>query len=482
MIDFRPVAHIIGWLLMALGTIMLVPMLLDLSLGNPDWQVFLQSALITVLTGGLVALATANALGPSLTLRQSFLLTTLTWIVLPLFGALPLLIGLPGLSWTDAMFEAMSGMTTTGTTILTGLDDMPPGILLWRSILQWLGGLGIVIVALIFLPVMKVGGMQHFRSEGFDTMGKVLPRAADISWMLLQIYAGLTILAGLAYLIAGMSPFDAVNHALTTVSTGGFSTRDASFAAFDAPTHWIASAFMWLAGLPFIRYVQLVNGSVQPLFRDIQVRAYFRWTLYAVGLVVGYRLMTSDEPLEAVIREASFNVVSLFSGTGFGSAEIDAWGDFPILVFIVAGFIGSCTASTGCSLKVFRYLVLFEANKAQLRQMVSPNRVIILQLDGRRLQDDVVASVVVMFSAFVLGFGILTILLSLSGLEMRTAFTAAWTAIANIGPAFGPEVGPTGAVDGFPAVAKWLMIVAMLLGRLEMVSVLVILLPRFWRG
>tara|TARA_R110002072_G_scaffold166364_1_gene319655 strand:+ start:665 stop:2113 length:1449 start_codon:yes stop_codon:yes gene_type:complete len=482
MIDFRPVAHIIGWLLMALGTIMLVPMLLDLSLGNPDWQVFLQSALITVLTGGLVALATANALGPSLTLRQSFLLTTLTWIVLPLFGALPLLIGLPGLSWTDAMFEAMSGMTTTGTTILTGLDDMPPGILLWRSILQWLGGLGIVIVALIFLPVMKVGGMQHFRSEGFDTMGKVLPRAADISWMLLQIYAGLTILAGLAYLIAGMSPFDAVNHALTTVSTGGFSTRDASFAAFDAPTHWIASAFMWLAGLPFIRYVQLVNGSVQPLFRDIQVRAYFRWTLYAVGLVVGYRLMTSDEPLEAVIREASFNVVSLFSGTGFGSAEIDAWGDFPILVFIVAGFIGSCTASTGCSLKVFRYLVLFEAIKAQLRQMVSPNRVIILQLDGRRLQDDVVASVVVMFSAFVLGFGILTILLSLSGLEMRTAFTAAWTAIANIGPAFGPEVGPTGAVDGFPAVAKWLMIVAMLLGRLEMVSVLVILLPRFWRG
>lgn len=482
MIDFRPVAHIIGWLLMALGTIMLVPMLLDLSLGNPDWKVFLQSALVTVLTGGLVALATANALGPSLTLRQSFLLTTLTWIVLPLFGALPLLIGLPGLSWTDAMFEAMSGMTTTGTTILTGLDDMPPGILLWRSILQWLGGLGIVIVALIFLPVMKVGGMQHFRSEGFDTMGKVLPRAADISWMLLQIYAGLTILAGLAYLIAGMSPFDAVNHALTTVSTGGFSTRDASFAAFDAPTHWIASAFMWLAGLPFIRYVQLVNGSVQPLFRDIQVRAYFRWTLYAVGLVVGYRLMTSDETLEAVIREASFNVVSLFSGTGFGSAEIDAWGDFPILVFIVAGFIGSCTASTGCSLKVFRYLVLFEAIKAQLRQMVSPNRVIILQLDGRRLQDDVVASVVVMFSAFVLGFGILTILLSLSGLEMRTAFTAAWTAIANIGPAFGPGVGPTGAVDGFPTVAKWLMILAMLLGRLEMVSVLVILLPRFWRG
>jgi len=482
MIDLRPVAHIIGWLLIALGTIMLVPMLLDLSMGNPDWRVFLLSSVITLLTGSMVALVTANALGPSLTLRQSFLLTTLTWTVLPLFGALPLEIGFPDLSWTDAMFEAMSGMTTTGTTILIGLDDMPPGLLLWRSILQWLGGLGIVIVALIFLPVMKVGGMQHFRSEGFDTMGKVLPRAADISWMLLQIYAGLTIMCGLAYLIAGMSPFEAVNHALTTLSTGGFSTRDASFAAFDSPTHWIATGFMWLAGLPFIRYVQLVNGDVRPLVKDIQVRAYFRWTLYAVGLVVGYRLATSDESIESVIREASFNVVSLFSGTGFGSAEIDAWGDFPILVFVVAGFIGACTASTGCSLKVFRYLVLFEAIKAQLKQMVSPNRVINLNLDGRRLDDGVVASVVVMFSAFVLGFGILTILLSLTGLEMRTAFTAAWTSICNIGPAFGPEVGPTGAVDSFTSGAKWLMIVAMLLGRLEMVSVLVILLPRFWRS
>ncbi|WP_323038112.1 TrkH family potassium uptake protein [Pararhodobacter sp.] len=481
MIDIRPVANIIGWLLMTLGVIMLGPLIVDLANDSPDWRVFLLSSFVTVISGGVLVLATSNSLKQGLTLRQSFLMTTLTWCVLPLFGAIPLEMGLDHVSWTDAVFESMSGMTTTGATILYGLDDMPPGMLLWRSILQWLGGLGIVIVALIFLPVMKVGGMQHFRSEGFDTMGKVLPRAADISLMLLQIYAGLTILCALAYLIAGMNAFDAINHALTTLSTGGFSTRDASFGAYGAASHWIATFFMWAAGLPFIRYVQVINGSVSPLFRDIQVRAYFRWSIYAVGLVVIYRAMTSDEALEPIIREAAFNVVSLFSGTGYGSAEVTAWGDFPLLVFIVAGFIGACTASTGCSIKVFRFLVLFEAIKAQLRQLVSPNRVIPLLLDGRRLDDDVVVSVVVMFTAFVLGFGVLTILLSLTGLEMRTAFTAAWTSICNIGPAFGTEVGPTGAMNMFPTEAKWLMIVAMLMGRLEMIAVVVIVLPRFWR-
>ncbi|WP_417601893.1 TrkH family potassium uptake protein [Pararhodobacter oceanensis] len=482
MIDFRPVAHIIGWLLVSLGALMIVPLAVDITAGSSDWKVFVQSAFVTMVAGGALILTTANSLGAALTLRQSFLLTTLTWTVLPLFGAVPLMLGLGHIGWTDAIFESMSGLTTTGSTILVGLDGLPPGLTLWRSMLQWLGGLGIVIVALIFFPVMKVGGMQHFRSEGFDTMGKVLPRAADISWMLVQIYAGLTVLCALSYLVGGMGAFDAINHALTTVSTGGFSTRDTSFGEFEGQIHWISAAFMWLAGLPFIRYVQMVNGSVTPLFRDIQVRAYFRWTLYAIALVSLYRAFHSEAAIEPIIREATFNVVSLFSGTGYGSADVGSWGDFPILVFIVGGFIGSCTASTGCSLKVFRFLVLFEAIRAQLRQLVSPNRVILLHLDGRRLDDDVVVSVVVMFSAFVLGFGILTIGLSLTGLEMRTAFTAAWTSICNIGPAFGAGVGPTGAMDAFPDSAKWLMTAAMLMGRLEMIAVLVILLPRFWRS
>ncbi|PWE28081.1 potassium transporter TrkH [Pararhodobacter marinus] len=482
MIDFRPVANIIGWLLVALGAIMLVPSLVDLAYGSLDYRVFLISAFVTMIAGGLVVIATSNALSPALTLRQSFLVTTLSWVVLPVFGAIPLEMGLDHVNWTDAIFESMSGITTTGSTVFDNLESMPPGILLWRSILQWLGGLGIVLVALIFLPVMKVGGMQHFRSEGFDTMGKVLPRAADISWMLLQIYAGLTILCAAAYLLCGMSTFDAVNHALTTLSTGGFSTRDTSFALFDSATHWVSIAFMWLAGLPFIRYLQLINGSYKPFFADIQIRAYFRWTLYAIGAVLAYRLLHENPETDGILRETAFNVVSVFSGTGFGSADVSAWGDFPILVLIVVGFIGACTASTGCSLKVFRFLVLFEAIRAQLKQLVYPNRVVPLHLDGRRLDSGVVDSVVVMFTAFVVGFGVLTVLLSLSGLEMRTALTAAWTSICNVGPAFGPGVGPTGAMHEFPTLSKWLMILAMLMGRLEMVAVLVLVLPRFWRG
>jgi trk system potassium uptake protein len=480
--DLRPVAHIIGLMLAAMGVFLLIPAGVDLWFGHPDWLLFPVAAVVTTLTGILIALATRNAVGQSLTLRQSFLLATLTWVVLPAYGALPLMLMADAPGWLDAYFESMSGMTTTGTTIFPEIESLSPGILLWRSILQWLGGLGIVIVALIFLPVMKVGGMQHFRAEGFDTMGKIMPRVADLSMMLLQIYAVLTILAALAYLAMGMSAFDAINHGLTTIATGGYSTRDTSFGEFPPGAQYAGAVFMWLAGLPFIRYVQLVNGDVRPLWRDVQVRAYFRWTLYAVLLIVSYRFFQGEQGLEAVFRTTLFNTISLFSGTGYGSDDPTGWGDLPLLILIVAGFVGACTASTGCSIKVFRFLVLFEAIKAQLRQLIHPSRVIPIHLDGRRIEEDVISSVIVMFIAFVMGFGVLTVLLSLTGLETRTAITAAWTAICNIGPAFGPEVGDTGAVNGFPPSAKGLMIVGMLLGRLEMVAVLVLLLPRFWRG
>lgn len=480
--DLRPVAHIIGLMLVAMGAFLLIPAALEFWTGRGEPLVFVIAAAVTALAGALTALATRNALGTTLTIRQSFLLTTLTWVVLPAFGALPLVLKDDPLLWLDAYFEAVSGMTTAGTTVIPEIEALSDGQKLWRSILQWLGGLGIVIVALIFLPVMKVGGMQHFRSEGFDTMGKILPRVADLSLMLLQIYAALTILATLGYLLAGMGPFDALNHGLTTIATGGFSTRDASMGAFEGAPHYVAALFMWLAGLPFIRYVQLVNGDVRPLWQDVQVRAYFRWTLYAVAAILLYRMLRGDQLDEEALRHVLLTTISLFSGTGYGAGDPAAWGDFPLLVLIVAGFVGACTASTGCSIKVFRFLVLFEAIKVQLRQLIHPNRVTPIHIDGRRVDDEVIASVIVMFIAFLLGFGVLMILLSLTGLETRTSITAAWTAICNIGPAFGPEVGPTGAVDQFPAAAKGLMIVGMLMGRLEMVAVLVLFLPRFWRA
>ncbi|MGY6705124.1 TrkH family potassium uptake protein [Roseinatronobacter sp.] len=482
MLDLRPVVHLVGLLTFALGAIMLLPLFVDWQAGNDNWQGFAQSAFLTCLVGGVATLSTRSSLEQGLGRRQSFLMTGSVWAVLPAFGALPFMFGMPNQTLTHAYFEAMSGMTTTGTTVFVGLDDMPPGVLLWRSILQWLGGLGIIVVALVFLPILRVGGMQHFQSEAFDTMGKVMPRVYDISAALLQVYLGLTLLAIMAYMAFGMSGFDALNHGLTTIATGGFSTRDSSFAEFTGSLEYVAVVFMILAGLPFIRFIQLMGGSVRAIWQDVQVRAFLRWVAYAIAAVVAYRLATTDAGFLDVLRGTAFNVITLFTGTGYGSEDVGGWGDFPLLVVMLVGFIGACTASTGCALKVFRFLVLFEAIKMRMRQLSSPRRVMAIKLGGKRLEQDVINSVIVMFSAFAGIFLMLVVALALTGLETRTALTAAWTAICNIGPVFGPEVGATGAVNDFPERAKWLMILGMYLGRLEVMAVLVLLLPRFWRA
>jgi trk system potassium uptake protein TrkH len=481
MIDLRPVGYVIGLLVAALGVTMLAPMALDFASGDDNGWAFLESAIVTVLFGGLLALACANGVGKSLTIQQAFLLTTGVWAVAPAFGALPFILGAPEARFVDAYFEAMSGVTTTGSTVFVGLDTLPMGTNLWRGILQWLGGLGIIIVAMLFLPVMKVGGMQFFRSEGFDTLGKVLPRALDISAALLRIYIAMTLIFAVVYYALGMSGFDAVVHGLTTISTGGFSTRDHSFAEFQGAPEYAAALFMVLASVPFIRFVQLIQGNVRPLFVDVQIRAYVRWILYATGAIAVF-LVAGGAEIEPTVREAFFNVISTFSGTGYSSTDVTVWGSFPFVILLLVGAIGGCTASTGCSIKVFRYLVLFEAIKSQIRQMYSPNMVTIPTLEGRRIEADVINSVILLFSLFILTFGTISVLLAMTGLEMRTAITAAWTSVFNIGPAFGPEVGPTGAMNAFPDSAKWLMSFGMLLGRLEMVSVLVIFTARFWRA
>jgi trk system potassium uptake protein TrkH len=324
--------------------------------------------------------------------------------------------------------------------------------------------------------------MQHFQSEAFDTLGKVLPRAYDISIALFQTYIGLTLAAIIAYMAFGMGGFDALNHGMTTIATGGFSTRDASFTIFVGPLEYVSVVFMILAGLPFIRFIQMMGGSFRAVWQDVQVRAFVRWIGYAVGAIVLYRLGTTDGSFWDVLRGTMFNVVTLFTGTGYASEDVQAWGDFPLVIVILVGFIGACTSSTGCSLKVFRYLVLFEAIRTRIRQLRSPQQVQSVRIGGQRVSPDVVSSVIVMFTVFGATFVVLAVALALIGLEPRTAITAAWTAICNVGPVFGPGVGATGAVDGFSSAAKWLMIIGMYLGRLEVLVVLVLFLPRFWRS
>lgn len=463
-----------------LGGFMLFPMLLDLMAGHENWRAFAISAALTFSLGICLALACAETGHTSLTLRQSFVLTSATWMVLAVFGALPLMIGAPGAGFTDAVFESMSGLTTTGTTVFTGLDDLPPGTNLWRAILNWLGGLGIVIVAMIFMPLMRIGGMQFFRAEGFDTLGKVLPRAFDISVALVQIYVTMTLVCALAYRALGLDGFEAVIHALSSVSTGGFSNRDASFTGYSASVHVVCMIAMIASTIPFIRFIQLMRGEVRPILHDIQIRAYLRWSFYAVAVVVLWQIFMLERPVARAVMEGSFNVISVFSGSGLSSGDVLEWTHLPFVVLIIVGFIGGCTSSTACSVKVFRYLVMFEAIRTQIRRLVMPMSVQPVRLDRRTVEPEVISSVITFVTLFVLTFGVLAIALAMTGLQPRTALTAAWSAIADIGLVFGPEVSANGSVGRFPDSAKWLMIVGMMLGRLELLGVFVLFTPRFW--
>lgn len=481
MIDTRPVVHAISKLAVGMGALMLAPAVVDWVHGDPTWQVFAMTAAATVTLGTMVAIATRHH-DATMIVEQAFLLTAGLWLVLPLVGAVPIRAALPGTSWTDAVFEAMSGMSTTGATAFPRLDALSLGLHLWRAILQWAGGLGIVVVAMVFLPVMRVGGMQFFRSEGFDTMGKVMPRANAIAAEMTQLYLAITVACAATYAALGMGGFDAVMHALTTCSTGGFGHYDASFAPFSGSPQVASTVFMLLGSIPFMRILQALHGDVGPLLRDSQIRSYLCTVLVLCGLIVLYLAVRQGvPPSPGLLREVAFNVVTIMSGTGYASVDVTMWGHLPFVLLIAAGLIGGCTGSTVCSIKVFRYQVLFQALRAQLAQMQSPSRVSLLRLQGRRLDPEVVNSVMAFFTLFVMTFGVLIVALALTGLHARTALTAAWTAIANVGPAWGPEVTANGSVAAFPATAKWLMIGGMYLGRLELITVLVVLMPRFWR-
>lgn len=481
MLDLRPVGYVLGLLVAALGLTMFAPLLADLLAGDPHWSVFLESAIITTLTGGLVALACANGVSAGLSLRQTFLLTALVWLLLPLFGAIPFILGATHASFTNAFFEAMSGLTTTGSTTFAGIDDFPDGLKLWRATLQWLGGVGIIVVGMVFLPELRVGGMQIFRSEAFETMGKILPRAGEIASSISVIYLGLTVACGLAYMATGMGPFDALVHAMTTVSTGGMANYDSSFGNFSAGAHYVGTVFMVLAALPFVRFVQLLAGSAKPIWRDSQIRTFFAIIGVCVMLVTSWVWGREGEFSEPAFREALFNVVSVMSGTGFSSADYMTWGTFPVVIFFFVGLIGGCAGSTACSVKVFRYQILFASIKAQIRQIHSPHGIFTPRFEGRPIGDDVMSSVMAFFVAFILLLGVTAVLLGLTGLDFITSVSGAATAIANIGPGLGNEIGPAGNFVGINDTAKWILSAAMFIGRLEIMVVLTIISVKFWR-
>ncbi|WP_299546025.1 TrkH family potassium uptake protein [uncultured Tateyamaria sp.] len=482
MIDLRPVGYVIGLLVAVLGLAMILPMLVDLAEGLGHWPVFAECALITILVGGMIALSCQNGVKEGLTIQQTFLLTTGVWLALPIFGALPFVVGVTEARFVDAFFEAMSGLTTTGSTVLSGLDALPKGLLLWRGILQWLGGIGIIVVAMVFLPELRVGGMQIFRTEAFDTFGKILPRATEIASRISVIYVALTLICALAYIAAGMGAFDATVHAMTTIATGGFANYDTSFAAFGPAPSYVATLFMILAALPFVRFVQLSAGTARPLLQDRQIHVFLVTAFVIVALIAGWNLLQQNAMNEGAVRAALFNTVSLMTGTGYANADYGQWGSFAVAVLFFTGLIGGCAGSTACSIKIFRYQLLFASIKAQLQKTRSPHGIFTPRYAGRPVGEDVLNSVMSFFMFFVVTLGVLSVALAMTGLDFVTALSGAATALANIGPGFGNQIGPSGNFAGLNDTAKWLLAAAMLIGRLELMAVYVIFTLQFWRA
>ena len=489
MIDPRPVFFIIGWLLVMLAGAMLLPAAVEFDRPESESTVFLIGAAITLFVGGLLVAVCRSARPSSqlhryLTLRQSFLMAVLSWVVLSAFAALPLLLLTDiELDVTDAMFEAVSGITTTGSTVLTGLDDMAPGILLWRALLQWLGGMGIIVTAIAVSPLLRVGGMQIFRIESSDRSEKVLPRAAQIAGHIGVIYLAMTVVLTGALYAAGLGIFDAVVHSMTTIATGGFSTMDGSVGEFRNPTvEWIIIAGMVAGSLPFVLYIQMLRGRGARLLSDSQVQAFLGILLVSVAvLTAAHAAVNSVDPLVA-LRQVAFNATSYMTGTGYVTADFSVWGGFAPAALFCLMFIGGCAGSTTCGIKVFRLQVLFVEARAQFGRLLHPHGVYVPHYAGKPIPPAVATSVTSFVFLFITAFAVITVALGIAGLDLETAVSGAATAIANVGPGLGETIGPMGNFSTLNDPAKWVLICGMLLGRLEVLSVLLLFTPHFWRS
>lgn len=491
MLNFRPVLLVNGVLVTALGVSMLIPMtanlLAEAEVHRRDWSAFAVGAAAAIFLGGGAAAASWGRID-TIGVREGFMLTAASWIALVVFAAIPLALGGLNISYIDALFEATSGLTTTGSTVVTGLDDAPPGALLWRSMLQWFGGVGIIIMAFAVLPALKVGGMQIFKSEAWDTSEKFVANAANYSIALTIIYAFFTVLCFFCLWAFGMPAWDAVNHAMTTVATGGFSTRDASVGAFmtvgRAPLDMVITVFMLIGSLPFgIFLAALLRGAWRRLFEDSQIQ-FFAMIVTGLTVVAMFIVSSVYEDLDSftVFRLAIFNVVSILTGTGYATTDYNAWGAFAVGFFFCIMFIGGCAGSTSCGMKIFRFQVALSALVVYSKRLAHPNGVFVARYNNRPLTNDVYVSVLSFFFVYFATFASLAVILAGLGLDTLTAISSAGTAIANVGPGLGDIVGPSGNFSSLPDAAKIAMSAGMLLGRLEFFTILVLLSPSFWRG
>ena len=478
----KTVFFLIGILLIVLGASMLAPYSIQVMYGENSHS-FISSSFVTIFIGILFILANLEK-EFKLNLRQTFLFSTLAWLMVAAFGSLPFLLSAKEFTISEAFFESMSGITTTGATIISDLDNSPKSILLWRAIMQWLGGIGIVVMAITILPLLKVGGMQLFKMEGPDSTEKILPRTVEVAAIIISTYFALTFFCGLFYWVFGMTVFDSICHAMTTIATGGFSTHNDSIGFFkNSNIEIIASIFIILGSIPFISYLKFSQGNRKVFFTDVQIKGLIYLLFISIAIMFMYLLFINFESsLLDKIRISSFNVISILSGTGYVTDDFGLWGKFSLIFFLFLMFIGGCAGSTACGIKIFRLQMLLIFLKIQIKKLIYPNSVIIAKYNNQKISDDFIKSVIIFIFTFLFIFLIIAMLLSISGLDFITSISGAASSISNVGPGLGGEIGPNGNYKDIPDISKWILTAGMLLGRLELFAVLVLFFPSFWRN
>lgn len=480
-LHLRSAAFVAALLTGYLALFMVVPGLADLYVGNRDWQVFGASAVMVGALAAAIAVSTRGAT-PPISTKFGFLIVNVMWVTASLAGAVPLAMSSIEISFTDAVFESVSALTTTGSTVIVGLDELPPGLLLWRSILQWIGGVGVIALGLFVLPFLKIGGVSYLKLESSEKGERPLARLSSYTTALVAVYALLTLACAIAYALAGMSGFDAINHAMTTLATGGFSTHDASFGFYaDRPAVlWVGTVFMFVAAMPFsILILMAVRGRIDAA-GDPQIRVYAGYSAVFVLAVAIYWTRTGEVPFFTALTHSAFNFVSIITTTGYASGDYSTWGPFVVACVFLATFLGGCSGSTSGGVKAYRFLVLFEMMVSGLKRLVLPHSVQPARYGRGESTDEIQRAVVLFVATFFLLLFLFTILLTATGLDLVTSMTGTLTALTNVGPGLGDIIGPAGNFAPLPDTAKWFLILAMLLGRLEILTVLVFLSPFFW--
>ena len=479
MTNYKTVFFTLGILQIILGIFMLIPIIAQFFYNEIDSS-FLSASIVTIIFGTLFFLSNLDH-DKKLNLQQAFLVTALSWLSIAIFSSLPFIFSDTNFSITNAFFESMSGITTTGSTIISNLESMPKGILLWRAILQWLGGIGIIVMAITLMPIMNVGGMQLFKISNNDSSEKILPKSKEIALRLIFIYLILTLFCAISYKILGMNIFDSLTHAMTTIATGGFSNYNDSIGFFNSISIEIsAMIFIILGSLPFIVYIKFLNGNKKIFLNDIQIRTFIKIILISIVLLAIYLAFSQSNSFN--LRSIFFNVISILTGTGYVNAQFDSWGGFPIVLFLLLMFIGGCAGSTTCGIKIFRIQILYSFISNQLKKIIYPKGVFILKYDQNPVDNKFISSVISFIYLYFMIFFAITALLSLTGLDFITAISGAATSISNVGPGLGSIIGPNGNFSSLPDISKWILTLGMILGRLELFAILVLFLPSFWRN